>query len=163
LAYNTSRYSKRSSDEAFFVNYPDTARAAAWEESPMKWYYADGGRQVGPVEESALDNLVRAGSVRDDTLVWHEGMTNWQLHGAGGGPGGAPLASRLGRPYGAAADRHRRSVRSLFRLQPRRHNWQAGPWPEDHPRGWLTGAGRVGCRPLFWPVDQRHHLVHRLH
>ncbi len=48
----------------------------------MSWYYADAGRQVGPVEESALDDLVRAGVVRDDTLVWRDGMANWQPHGA---------------------------------------------------------------------------------
>ena len=27
----------------------------------MKWYYAEGGKQIGPVEESALDDLVRQG------------------------------------------------------------------------------------------------------
>jgi uncharacterized RDD family membrane protein YckC len=48
----------------------------------MAWFYADGGRQVGPVEEAALDDLVRAGVVRDDTLVWRDGMANWQPHGA---------------------------------------------------------------------------------
>jgi uncharacterized RDD family membrane protein YckC len=48
----------------------------------MAWFYADGGRQVGPVEEAALDDLVRAGIVRDDTLVWRDGMANWQPHGA---------------------------------------------------------------------------------
>jgi uncharacterized RDD family membrane protein YckC len=46
----------------------------------MTWYYADAGRQVGPVEESALDDLVRQGVVRDDTLVWKEGMAAWQPH-----------------------------------------------------------------------------------
>jgi len=46
----------------------------------MTWYYADAGRQVGPVEESALDELVRQGVVRDDTLVWKEGMAAWQTH-----------------------------------------------------------------------------------
>lgn len=46
----------------------------------MAWFYADGGRQVGPVEEPALDDLVRAGIVRDDTLVWRDGMANWQPH-----------------------------------------------------------------------------------
>jgi len=46
----------------------------------MAWFYADGGRQVGPVEEGALDDLVRAGIVRDDTLVWRDGMANWQPH-----------------------------------------------------------------------------------
>jgi uncharacterized RDD family membrane protein YckC len=44
----------------------------------MKWYYADGGRQVGPMEEAALDDLARTGVVRDETLVWREGMASWQ-------------------------------------------------------------------------------------
>jgi uncharacterized RDD family membrane protein YckC len=48
----------------------------------MKWYYAEGGKQVGPVEESVLDDLVRQGTVRDDTLVWREGMAAWQRHAA---------------------------------------------------------------------------------
>ena len=48
----------------------------------MKWYYAEGGRQVGPVEESDLDDLVRQGVVRDETLVWREGMAAWQRHSA---------------------------------------------------------------------------------
>jgi len=48
----------------------------------MKWYYAEGGKQIGPVEESALDDLVRQGVVRDETLVWREGMAAWQRHAA---------------------------------------------------------------------------------
>jgi uncharacterized RDD family membrane protein YckC len=59
----------------------------------MKWYYAEGGRQIGPVEESALDDLVRQGVVRDETLVWREGMGAWQRHavvrGANSGSGGS--------------------------------------------------------------------------
>jgi len=61
----------------------------------MKWYYAEGGKQIGPVEESALDDLVRQGVVRDDTLIWREGMAAWQRHAAVRGssnpsPGNAP-------------------------------------------------------------------------
>ena len=52
----------------------------------MKWYYADSGRQVGPVEDAQLDELVRSGAVRDDTLVWREGMASWQPHSAARGP-----------------------------------------------------------------------------
>ena len=52
----------------------------------MNWYYAEGGKQVGPVEESALDGLINAGIVRDDTLVWHEGMVSWQPHATVRGP-----------------------------------------------------------------------------
>jgi len=56
----------------------------------MTWYYADGSRQVGPVEESALDDLVRTGVVREDTLVWRDGMANWQPHGSVRGVRPAP-------------------------------------------------------------------------
>jgi len=48
----------------------------------MDWYYADQGQQKGPVQEEALDDLVRAGVVREETMVWHRGMTNWQPHAA---------------------------------------------------------------------------------
>jgi uncharacterized RDD family membrane protein YckC len=48
----------------------------------MKWYYAEGGKQLGPIEESELDDLVRQGVVRNETLVWREGMAAWQRHGA---------------------------------------------------------------------------------
>ena len=71
----------------------------------MKWYYAEGGKQLGPVEESALDDLVRQGVVRDDTLVWREGMAAWQRHSAvrGPSPGSAPpppLAQPAAAPAG---------------------------------------------------------------
>jgi uncharacterized RDD family membrane protein YckC len=52
----------------------------------MKWYYAEGGKQLGPIEESELDDLVRQGVVRDETLVWREGMGAWQRHAAVRGP-----------------------------------------------------------------------------
>jgi uncharacterized RDD family membrane protein YckC len=80
----------------------------------MKWYYADAGRQVGPVEDAQLDELARAGTVRDDTLVWREGMANWQPHSAVRGPAkpvpipaAVPIAaetrfcSECGRPFPA--------------------------------------------------------------
>jgi len=52
----------------------------------MAWYYVEAGRQMGPVEELALDDLVRSGVVRDDTMIWREGMADWQPHGAVRGP-----------------------------------------------------------------------------
>ena len=75
----------------------------------MTWYYADNGRQIGPVEESALDELVQAGVVRDDTLVWHDGMPNWQAHRVVRGvrpppppPVPVPAVPVASGPYGAA-------------------------------------------------------------
>jgi uncharacterized RDD family membrane protein YckC len=43
----------------------------------MNWYYAHQGEQKGPVDDVALQELVTAGLVRDDTLVWHEGLGTW--------------------------------------------------------------------------------------
>ena len=44
----------------------------------MQWYYAEDGAQKGPVEEAVLEQLIAAGTVRGDTLVWQEGMENWE-------------------------------------------------------------------------------------
>jgi len=81
----------------------------------MRWYYADAGQQKGPVDETSLDDLVQQGVVRDDTLVWSEGMASWQPHGSvrgsratatappPPGPGGSETryCSECGRPFAA--------------------------------------------------------------
>jgi uncharacterized RDD family membrane protein YckC len=43
----------------------------------MNWYYADQGKQTGPVTDEQLDDMFRSGKIQPDTLVWHEGMTAW--------------------------------------------------------------------------------------
>ena len=77
----------------------------------MKWFYADAGRQMGPVDEQSLDELARTGVVRDDTLVWHEGMANWASHASVRGAAQRPamqavatagvpgFCSECGRPF----------------------------------------------------------------
>jgi uncharacterized RDD family membrane protein YckC len=52
----------------------------------MHWYYASQGRQSVPVEDTELDELVRQGVLRPDTLVWHEGLDNWQPYSSLRGP-----------------------------------------------------------------------------
>jgi uncharacterized RDD family membrane protein YckC len=44
----------------------------------MHWYYADEGVQVGPLTDTEFDDLVRLGKVTDQTVVWHEGLSEWQ-------------------------------------------------------------------------------------
>jgi uncharacterized RDD family membrane protein YckC len=44
------------------------------------WYYAAGGKQAGPVSEAELDALAASGTVNGDTLVWREGLADWQPH-----------------------------------------------------------------------------------
>jgi uncharacterized RDD family membrane protein YckC len=42
------------------------------------WYYALDGKQAGPVSEQELAALVQARQLTLDSLVWREGMANWQ-------------------------------------------------------------------------------------
>lgn len=44
----------------------------------MTWFYVYAGKQAGPVEETQLEGLVNAGYIGGDTLVWREGMAEWQ-------------------------------------------------------------------------------------
>ena len=44
----------------------------------MKWYYAVGQQQQGPVDDAPFDALIAAGTITPDTLVWREGQANWQ-------------------------------------------------------------------------------------
>ena len=43
----------------------------------MDWYYVEGGKQAGPVNDTELEQLIVAGKVQASTLVWHEGLPNW--------------------------------------------------------------------------------------
>jgi uncharacterized RDD family membrane protein YckC len=43
----------------------------------MDWYYADAGRQIGPIDDNAFRQAVGQGSIRAETLVWHSGLANW--------------------------------------------------------------------------------------
>lgn len=43
----------------------------------MNWYYAQGGESRGPIPETVFAQLLAQGVIRPETLVWHEGMTNW--------------------------------------------------------------------------------------
>jgi uncharacterized RDD family membrane protein YckC len=65
----------------------------------MRWHYSDGVTQIGPIEEAELNRLVTLGTVRSDTLVWHEGLTSWQTLGVVRGMHPA-AALAAGRHYG---------------------------------------------------------------
>lgn len=44
----------------------------------MDWFYAEAGRQIGPIDDATMQGLVSTGIIRDETLVWRGGMPNWQ-------------------------------------------------------------------------------------
>lgn len=47
----------------------------------MNWYYAEDGKQSGPVTDDLLRQLVQSGKIDNDTLVWCEGMPDWAPYG----------------------------------------------------------------------------------
>ena len=55
----------------------------------MSWYYAEGGKQIGPVMEPDWNALVSGGTIKPETLVWREGMANWMPFATASLPGGA--------------------------------------------------------------------------
>jgi hypothetical protein len=68
--------------------------------SSQSWFFASQGQQQGPYPEAQLRGLIANGTVTSQTLVWTEGMANWQK--AGEIPGllsavsGPPAASSPG-------------------------------------------------------------------
>jgi len=47
----------------------------------LNWYYARGDERMGPLDERQFGELLASGVVRDDTLVWREGMADWMPFG----------------------------------------------------------------------------------
>jgi hypothetical protein len=69
----------------------------------MSWYYVESGQQQGPVEESQLHQLAREGRIQGDTLVWKNGMPDWQPYRA---IAPAPAPPVVPTPTTAAATGH---------------------------------------------------------
>lgn len=73
----------------------------------MDWYYAGGDKPVGPISEAQFEQLVQAGAIKPDTLVWQQGMPEWRpLHearGALGTPRPAQIQPRSAPVAGGAA------------------------------------------------------------
>jgi uncharacterized RDD family membrane protein YckC len=44
----------------------------------MNLYYADEGRQVGPIGKNELQSLIKARKINSQTLVWQPGMEKWE-------------------------------------------------------------------------------------
>lgn len=76
------------------------------------WFFASNGQQQGPYGEARVRDFIAQGAIGPDTLVWTEGMANWQRAGdvpglmAGGSPPAMPQAGSSvagGTGYGALA------------------------------------------------------------
>ena len=49
----------------------------------MDWYYADDdSNRIGPLSDEQFRGLIKGGTITDETLVWHEGMADWEPYAA---------------------------------------------------------------------------------
>lgn len=51
----------------------------------MDWYYAQDGKQLGPVSDAEFSQLAQSGVIGPETLVWHGGMAEWLAYRTLGG------------------------------------------------------------------------------
>jgi uncharacterized RDD family membrane protein YckC len=47
----------------------------------LLWYYAENGRQSGPVSNAEFLKQISRGAITPETLVWHSGMSAWEPYG----------------------------------------------------------------------------------
>lgn len=77
--------------------------------SDTPWYYADAQRQrQGPLSSAQLQQLQEQGRIEPDTLVWRDGMSQWQplqdvAERFGPAPLPAPAPAQSQDPYAAPA------------------------------------------------------------
>jgi hypothetical protein len=72
----------------------------------MDWFYAVGEARKGPLSDEEFQRLVQRGVITSQTMVWREGMANWQPHGGGTpppmpqpAPTGGVVCAGCGRPF----------------------------------------------------------------
>lgn len=80
----------------FRVVFTNTLELACY----MNWFYSDGNQKNGPVSDSQLDELLRSGTISQATLVWREGMSDWQpLNIARPGPQSGVICVECGKVF----------------------------------------------------------------
>ena len=74
--------------------------------SNRSWFFASQGQQQGPYPETQLRDLIARGTVTAATLVWSEGMADWQkagdIPGLFSGYSGPPAVPQARRPQASA-------------------------------------------------------------
>ena len=91
----------------------------------MKWYYSDGSKQIGPIDEAELIRLMQAGQVCGASQIWKEGTPSWISANNSDlkehllpepppmNPTPPPMASPVGAPSGAKLVMPRNPPRSV--------------------------------------------------
>jgi uncharacterized RDD family membrane protein YckC len=101
----------------------------------MNWYYVSAGKQTGPVDDAQLEALARVGQIQMDTLVWREGMAEWQPFSTVAPPG---MAAPAPAPAAPAFDANEVVCAECNRI-----------FPKDETIPFGTVRVCAGCKPVF--------------
>lgn len=107
----------------------------------MTWYYAVGQQQLGPVTDDQLQALAKDGVVSGDTLVWRDGMANWQPWRTVGGPAVAPAPALAAAAPTVATTANSSSELSEQQVLEHEYRVEIG---EGLDRGWKVFTGNAG-------------------
>jgi hypothetical protein len=77
--------------------------------SDRPWFVAVNGQQLGPYPESQFRELIAGGAITSQTLVWSEGMADWQKAGDVPGLMADLVAPPMDRPDGAGTGKGKSS------------------------------------------------------
>ena len=81
---------------------PELYRDLGERMADRSWFFALDGKQHGPYPAPEFRSYVANGTIKADTLVWSEGMANWQraaeIPGLMSGGSSAPTVSQAGGP-----------------------------------------------------------------
>src|SRR4051812_14865731 len=66
----------------------------------MEWFYVEAGQRVGPLSSEQFDAAAASGKIAPQTLVWKDGMPEWQPYiavapPAPAGTGAPPIVGSL--------------------------------------------------------------------
>jgi uncharacterized RDD family membrane protein YckC len=101
----------------------------------MNWYYVSAGKQTGPVDDAQLEALARVGQIQMDTLVWRDGMAEWQPFSTVAPPG---MAAPAPVPAAPAFDANEVVCAECNRI-----------FPKDETIPFGTVRVCAGCKPVF--------------
>ena len=121
----------------------------------MSWYYADNGRQAGPVDDASFDALIRQGAIRQDTLIWKEGMSNWQPLSAvrppAPAPAPAPVPPPPAAPVAPAYQPAQTFEPSPQSYQPQQQSYQPQPQQSYQPQQQYQQPAQPSYQPSYQP------------
>ncbi len=110
----------------------------------MEWYYQQDNAAQGPVSEEVFRAKIADGTIRPETLVWHDGMPEWQPLSAAApsyaGGGQPPPVPEVFVPAGARATFA--ELKTCARTGPKGNYW-------TFLGGWILWAILSGCVNLI--------------